>query len=96
MGKKVPMDELRHDLQLSFDTDVAFAFARGFEIGTLWEKLSADPDDAISQHVHASNIEMLVRMSETTNRHLQTVDVDDSWLIATYWPEGSLDSEPLR
>jgi hypothetical protein len=91
------MDELRHDLELAFDTDdVAFAFARGFEIGALWEKLAAGPDDAVSHHVHASNVEMLARMSELTKRHLQTVDIDDCWLIATYWPEGSLDSEALR
>ncbi|HEV8460876.1 MAG TPA: hypothetical protein VGQ38_09220 [Gaiellaceae bacterium] len=91
------MDELRHDLEPAIDTDdVAFAFARGFEIGTLWEKLCAGPDDAVSQHVHASNVEMLARLSETTSRHLQTVDIDDRWLIATYWPEGSLPSGPLR
>lgn len=85
------MNEPHHDLLLAFDTDDV-EFARGFEIGTLWVKLRASPDEAITEHVHASNAEMLARMSEATNRHLQTVELDDCWVIATYWPEGSLET----
>jgi hypothetical protein len=84
-------DQPNNALLLAFDTDDA-TFARGFELGNLWARLRANPDDAITEHVHASNVEMLARISEATNRHLQTVDLDECWLIATYWPVNSLDS----
>ena len=52
-------------------------FARGFECGRLWALLRAEPDEEVEEYVHAENAEMLLRMAEATERHVQTEDVAD-------------------
>jgi hypothetical protein len=78
-------------LLLSFDTADA-EFARGFEIGRLWAMLRADPDEELSECVHAANAEMLLRLAEATGRSVRTDDIDDTWLVATFAPVLAVDS----
>jgi hypothetical protein len=82
---------LNHSLLLAFDSDEP-AFARGFELGRIWTLLQSSPDDEVSEHAHASNAEMLLRMAEATGRQLHTVDLDDTWVLATYAASTGLDS----
>jgi hypothetical protein len=67
-------------------------FARGFECGRLWALLRAEPDAEVEEYVHAANAEMLLRMAEATDRHVQTEDVDDVWVIATFTAAVPVDS----
>lgn len=66
---------------LAFDTDSA-QFARGVEMGRLWEQLKAD--GPIEQEIHAANAEMALRLAEATDRQLVCVDLGSDWLLAQY------------
>ena len=81
----------RHELLLPFDTDDP-QFARGFELGRLWNLLRDNPADSIEETVHASNAEMLLRLAEATARSVRTVDIDDTWLTATFDASAALES----
>ena len=65
---------------LAFDTDDP-EFARGVEIGRLWEMLRHH-DDAFIQEIHATNAEMVLRMGEATGRTLTAEEMDgDVWML---------------
>jgi hypothetical protein len=68
-------------LVLAFDT-TGSDFMRGVEVGALWERLKCD--ERVEQTVHASNAEMLLRMSEATGRPLRADVLDDTWLVAYF------------
>jgi hypothetical protein len=80
-------------LLLTFDDETA-EFARGFECGRLWALLRDEPDDEVEEYVHAENAEMLLRMAEATGRHVQTEDVDDAWVLASFSAAVPVDSPP--
>jgi hypothetical protein len=63
-----------YSLVLAFDTDDK-EFCRGVEIGRLWEMLKQE--EGFCQTIHSSNIEMIVRMRESTERNMRIVDSDD-------------------
>jgi hypothetical protein len=87
------MDDSSLDIRLLLAFDTADAqFARGFEVGRLWTMLRADPNDELSEYVHASNAEMLLRLAEATGRKVRSQDIDDTWLLATFTPVVALDS----
>lgn len=69
-------------LLLGFDTDEP-QFVRGFEIGRVWQLLRTDDDEHV-ETVHASNLEMLLRLAEATGRRVQTEDLDDTFVLATF------------
>lgn len=71
-----------HTCLLAFDTDDG-EFARGFEAGRLWALLRTTEDEVVAT-VHASNAEMILRLSEATGRHVQAVDLDETWIEATF------------
>ncbi len=75
------MQEHGHSLLLAFDTPGS-DFVRGVEVGRLWERLKSD--DPVVEQVHASNAEMLLRMSEATGRALRADILDDEWLLAHF------------
>jgi hypothetical protein len=74
-----------HSLLLAFDTDSP-DFARGFELGRLWALLRSDPDEAIQEYAHASNVEMLLRLGEATGRHVESEEVGNDWLLVSFEP----------
>jgi hypothetical protein len=88
------MSEFTPDLSLllSFDTSGG-EFARGFEVGRLWANLRGDPTTTLSEYVHASNLEMLLRIGEATGRPVLTEDVDETWVVATFGVSSCIDSD---
>lgn len=72
-------------LALAFDTDEP-EFARGVELGRLWETLKAQPDEKITQTIHAANAEMALRVGEALQRAVSAVEHDDVWMSVTYSP----------
>ena len=77
------MDEHRHSLVLPFDT-TGTDFVRGVEVGRIWEQLKSDA--AVVETVHATNAEMMLRMSEATGRALTGEILDDTWMIVEFDP----------
>jgi hypothetical protein len=75
------MEDQDYGLALAFDTSEG-DFMRGVEVGRLWEQLKSD--EPVEQEVHASNAEMLLRMSESTGRPLKADVLDDTWLLACF------------
>jgi hypothetical protein len=67
---------------LQFDTN-AKEFVRGVEVGRLWETLKLNPDE-VEEYVHASNAEMILRLSEATGRAVRSVDLDETWMRVTF------------
>lgn len=63
-----------YGLALAFDSDDP-EFARGVEVGRLWEQLK-DPEP-LEQTIHAGNVEMAVRMAEATGRRMVVEDSPD-------------------
>jgi hypothetical protein len=78
-------DSMTFGLALAFDTDTA-EFARGVEVGRLWEKLSANPDDEIVEVVHVTNAEMVIRLGESLNRIVESREHDDTWMSVRFAP----------
>jgi hypothetical protein len=66
---------------LAFDTS-GLDFVRGVEVGLLWERLKSG--EPVMEQVHASNAEMLLRMSEATGRPLTAEILDDTWLLVEF------------
>ena len=69
-------------LALAFDTS-ASEFCRGVEVGRLWEILKHSPGP-VEELVHASNAEMVLRLSETTERPVRAEELDETWLRVTF------------
>ena len=72
---------------LPFDSDHP-EFARGFEAGRLWALLRAFPDEEVVEYVHASNVEMFMRMGEATGRRVSGEELDERWVAVTFAPCG--------
>lgn len=70
-------DDLGWTPVLAFDTDDV-QFSRGFEAGRLWELLKCPAE--VSQMIHASNAEMVLRMGESLKRTVRADCVDDFWI----------------
>jgi len=65
------------DLVLPFDSDDP-EFARGFEAGRLWEQLKDDAPVEVT--IHASNVEMAMRIAEAAGREFRGEDVTAEWV----------------
>lgn len=75
----------RFSLALSFDTD-SLEFARGVEIGRLWEQLQAAPDEPVEQDIHVVNAEMALRLGEALGRDVSSAEHDSAWMTVTFRP----------
>lgn len=73
------------ELALPFDTD-APEFARGVEMGMLWEALKRD--GRVSRTVHASNAEMIIRIAEAAGLPFRAEPLAAEWLHAEIGPGG--------
>jgi len=71
---------------LSFDTD-DIEFARGFEAGRLWEALSKSQDER-DQLVHATNVEMAMRIAEALGRPVRGEQLPDGWMRVVFGRPG--------
>lgn len=60
-----------------FDSDDP-EFARGFELGLLWERLKDEEPCEVT--IHASNVEMVMRFADVTNRPFRADDLSDEWI----------------
>lgn len=68
-------------LALEFDTNNS-EFCRGVEIGRIWEMLKSD--DEFVQTIHTSNVEMIMRMMEQTERKMVIEDsYHEDWCYLT-------------
>lgn len=74
--------ESGHSLALAFDTDTV-DFARGVEVGRLWEQLRTD-SDAITQNVMAENAEMMLRLGEATGRAVSSIELPYDRIEVTF------------
>jgi len=63
-----------YNLALAFDTDSP-EFARGVEVGRLWEMLKTE--GAFIQPIHSENVEMVMRIAEATGRKMRVEDTTD-------------------
>lgn len=63
------------NLTLEFDTNNT-EFCRGVEIGRIWEMLKNE--DNFTQTIHSSNVEMIMRMMEKTDRKMVVEDSSDA------------------
>jgi hypothetical protein len=73
-------------LSLPFDTDDP-EFARGVEVGIVWEKLDRLAfTDSHTTTVHSANTEMMLRIAEATGRPVASEDVDAEWTHVTFGP----------
>jgi hypothetical protein len=80
-------------LLMAFDTDDP-EFARGFEVGRLWQQLHAAPtaESFEGELVHANNAEMLMRLGEATGRSATAVEIDGHWLKVSFGPAESIEA----
>lgn len=69
------------DLIVAFDRDTP-DFARGVEVGILWQRLQTDPRP-LTAVVHASNVEMTLRLAEAVGASAHADDLGDDWLTVT-------------
>lgn len=77
-----------HALALAFDTDDA-EFARGVEVGRLWERLTNSPGDEVEEMIHTSNAEMAMRIGEALGRDVVSAEHDDTWMTVTFAAQGA-------
>jgi hypothetical protein len=68
-----------YELLLSFDSDHP-EFVRGFEVGRMWASLPGERQFT----VHASNAEMVVRISEAMGMRARSEDLGDSFIGVTF------------
>jgi hypothetical protein len=71
-----------YSLLVAFDRSSPL-FARGVEVGMLWERLCTE-QLPVSATVHESNIEMVLRLAEARNCPVRAAELNDEWLAVTY------------
>jgi hypothetical protein len=69
---------------IAFDTNDA-EFVRGFEIGRLWTILRTEPG-VVEEYLRATNIEMALRLAESTGRRVRSTELSDQWLLVRFDP----------
>lgn len=72
-----------YSLALAFDTDDP-EFCRGVELGKLYERLRLCPGEEVEQTIHATNAEMVLRLSEALGRPVSAVVLDERWMSVTF------------
>lgn len=71
-----------YGLALAFDTDEP-EFARGVEIGRLWERLRVERD-VVDEVVHLANVEMVLRVAEVFGREVLSQEHDGTWMTVQF------------
>ncbi len=73
---------MEHELHALLAEPPREDFARGLEIGRLWEQLRCY--EPVEQHVHVSNAALLLQISTVTHRRLKADALDATWLVARF------------
>ena len=76
------MESENYALALAFDTDEP-EFARGVEIGRLWERLRVEPG-LVDEVVHLANAEMVLRIAEALGREVVSQEHDGTWMTVRF------------
>lgn len=76
-------DAMNYGLALAFDTNDP-EFARGVEVGKLYEYLRWNPGEEFEQVVHLSNAEMVLRIAEALGRPVVSEEYDGTWMAVTF------------
>lgn len=76
-------DATGYSLLLEFDSDEP-AFTRGVEVGRLWTILADADLHEVTETVHASNAEMMLRLAEARGFDVQSEDLDETWIVVTF------------
>lgn len=76
------MDNSGYKMLLPFDTDNP-EFARGFEAGSMWERIKND-HTTWDQIIHATNAEMVMRMCEAKDREFRAESTDDEDFVRVW------------
>lgn len=72
---------MTYEALLLFDTDNP-EFARGFEVGRIYEMLVNDNAEVMNQPFHASNVEMVLRIAEARGLTVTAEFTDDpTWMV---------------
>lgn len=79
------MSDDRYLLCVAFDTDEP-EFARGVEIGRLWECLHACPDGDVAHQIHITNAEMVLRIGDALSRSVDSTEQDETWMLVVFGP----------
>lgn len=74
-----------------FDTNDP-EFVRGFEVGRLWTMLRTEPDQVVEEYLRATNVEMALRLAESTGREVRSIELNDDWLFVHFKP--AVDRDP--
>lgn len=75
-----------YKLALPFDRD-SVDFARGVEVGMVWNKLSGLTGDMpVRLMIHGDNTEMAIRMAETLGLAYRGEDLGDDWIEVEWFP----------
>ena len=76
-----------YSLLLPFDTDDE-AFTRGVEVGRMWEIANRlaehEAIEPVSETVHATNAEMVLRIAEALDLHVRSEIADGHWMHVTF------------
>lgn len=72
---------MTYEALLLFDTDDP-EFARGFEVGRIYEMFVNDNPEVMGQPFHASNVEMVLRIAEARGVSVTAEFTDDpNWMV---------------
>lgn len=74
-------------LLLAFDSDSP-EFVRGFEAGRVWALLDED-GQTMTFYLHATNLEMAIRIGEQTGHTCTLVGETDTWITVEYMKASS-------
>lgn len=77
-----------YGLLLAFDSDSP-EFIRGFEAGRVWAILDDVDTEDLTFHLHATNIEMAVRIGEARGYTCRLIAETDDWIEVQYTEEKS-------
>jgi hypothetical protein len=69
-----------YELLLPFDTDNA-EFARGVEVGILWQRLETEP--SVTTAIKDKNAEMVMRIAEARGLTFRAEPLAEGWLTVT-------------
>ncbi len=69
------------ELVLPFDSDDP-EFTRGFEAGRLWEQVTREGPAEMA--IHASNIEMALRIAEAAGLSVIGDELSDEWVVVKF------------
>lgn len=75
-----------YECVLPFDRD-DHQFVLGVEVGRIYHAAATGPE-AFEMVVHAENAEMMLRIGEATERHVESEELDEVWMKVKFGAPG--------